>query len=241
MSVIGLGTVKFGRNTGVKYPASFQIPDDRTLELLLTKALALGINFLDTAPAYGSSEERLGKLLQGKRDQWIISTKVGEEFIEGESLFDFSARTIIASVERSLMRLYTDYLDVVLVHSDGNDERIINDDHVFETLATLKQQGKIRAFGMSTKTIAGGLLTIDHADCAMVTLNPSYLDEESVVHYAKEKGKGILIKKALASGHLEIFSPHQAIAFALAHPSVASVVLGTIDPVHLEENVAGFI
>jgi aryl-alcohol dehydrogenase-like predicted oxidoreductase len=237
VSVIGLGTVKFGRNTGVKYPTAFQLPDDRTLHALLAKAQALGINFLDTAPAYGLSEERLGKLLQGERKHWIISTKVGEEYVEGKSFFDFSPRAITASIERSLVRLRTDYLDIVLVHSDGNDKQIIEKDETFATLAILKKQGKIRAFGMSTKTIAGGLLTIDHADCAMITFNPNYTAEEEVIQYAARKGKGILVKKALASGHLTHFTTQQAITFALAQNGVTSIVLGTIDPFHLEENV----
>src|SRR3990167_7608998 len=80
VSVIGLGTVKFGRNQGVKYPVSFQLPSDQELEVLVNTAFDLGMNLLDTAPAYGMSEERLGKLLQSKRPDWVISTKVGEEF-----------------------------------------------------------------------------------------------------------------------------------------------------------------
>ena len=67
MSVLGLGTVKFGRNEGVKYPESFDIPDDAALADLLSIAKDLGINTLDTAPAYGTSEERLGGLLKGQR------------------------------------------------------------------------------------------------------------------------------------------------------------------------------
>ena len=90
VSILGLGTVKFGRNQGVKYPNSFSLPSDKELSHLLSLAADVGINLLDTAPAYGMSEERLGHLLQGQRHQWIISTKVGEEFIQGQSYFDFS-------------------------------------------------------------------------------------------------------------------------------------------------------
>ena len=169
VSEIGLGTVKFGRNQAVKYPQSFSLPSDIELEKLLATASELGINLLDTAPAYGSSEERLGKLLHGKRHDWILSTKVGEEFVDGKSRFDFSAAAIQASVERSLKRLQTDYLDVVLVHSDGNDMHLIEQENVFLMLEQMKQAGKIRSFGMSTKTIAGGLLALVQADVVMVT------------------------------------------------------------------------
>lgn len=237
VSAIGLGTVKFGRNQGVKYPTSFNLPTDKEIENLLAVARELGINFLDTAPAYGTSEERLGKLLQGKRSDWIIATKAGEEFMDGNSQFDFSSQAIQKSVERSLKRLHTDYLDLVLVHSNGDDERIIKEENVFETLEVLKKAGKIRAFGMSTKTVAGGLLTIDHSDVAMVTFNPAYTDELNVITYAHQQQKGILIKKALSSGHLQT-SVQDAMTFIFKEPGVTSVMVGTINPAHLREIVS---
>lgn len=237
VSVIGLGTVKFGRNQGVKYPAAFSLPSDIELENLLSIATELGINLLDTAPAYGVSEERLGKLLSSKRYDWILSTKVGEEFIQGVSQYDFSPQAITLSVERSLQRLQTDYLDVVLVHSNGDDQRIIEQDNVFDTLAALKQDGKIRAYGMSTKTVVGGLLTVNLADVAMVTYNATSTDDQPIIRHAHENQKGIFIKKALASGHLQsTVADH--LRYVFSEPGVTSVIVGTINPEHLRENVA---
>ena len=63
VSALGLGTVKLGRDQGVKYPSGFTIPDDREARALLDLARDLGINLIDTAPDYGRSEERLGPLL----------------------------------------------------------------------------------------------------------------------------------------------------------------------------------
>ena len=60
VSPLGLGTVKFGRNEDVKYPRGFQIPEEKDLASLLSQAQALGVNLLDTAPAYGLSEEGWG-------------------------------------------------------------------------------------------------------------------------------------------------------------------------------------
>jgi len=241
ISALGLGTVKFGRNQGVKYPAHFELPDDKSLLNLLSCASDLGINFLDTAPAYGVSEERLGKLLQGQRQQWIVATKAGEEYIDGKSVFDFSAMGLVKSAERSLRRLQSEYLDIVLIHSSGEDEHIIHEDGVFDTLQRLKEQGKIRAFGMSTKTVAGGLLAVDHADVVMVTYYPGYADELPVIEHARKKRKGILIKKALASGHLQQIATENPVAasmrFIFSEPGVTSVVVGTINPEHLRENV----
>lgn len=254
VSELGLGTVKFGRNQGVKYPQAFDLPTDDVLVALLQEAKALGINLLDTAPAYGQSEERLGKLLAQQRHDWVLSTKVGEEFINDESHFAFSAAAIIKSVERSLKRLCTDYLDIILVHSDGDDQVRIEQDEVFLTLQQLKSAGKIRAYGMSTKTVVGGMLTVEQADVAMVSFHPGYRDEQVVIARAQELQKGILVKKALASGNLQQLTEYSkqhtsqqpsaqqnlaaaALQFVLAEPGVTSVIVGTIDVRHLRENV----
>ena len=137
VSVLGLGTVKIGRNQQVKYPDGFELPDDNAVIELFELARSLGINFIDTAPAYGSSEQRLGELLPD-RDDWVIVTKVGEIFENGQSRFDFSFDYTVASVEQSLKKLKRDFVDVVLVHSDGNDMDIIHNEPVFDALDSLK-------------------------------------------------------------------------------------------------------
>ena len=169
VSPLGLGTVKLGRDQGVKYPTGFTIPGDDEARLLLAQARELGINLIDTAPAYGRSEERLGPLLRGQRDEWVIVSKVGEEF-------------------------------------------------------------------------DGGLKALEQGDCAMVTYNLNEQAERPVLDYAAEHGKGILVKKALASGHVCLapgVDPVQA-SFELlfAHPGVSSAIVGTINPLHLAHNVA---
>lgn len=241
VSRIGLGTVKFGRNQQINYPEKFSLPSDKEILNLLSVAKDLGIKLLDTAPAYGISEERLGKLLRNHRHDWIIASKVGENFVDGSSSFDFSEQAVYASAERSLQRLHTDYLDILLVHSNGEDKKIIEEHEIFNVLQDLKQQGKIRSFGMSTKTVEGGKMTVDHADVAMVTHNPIYTDERDVISYAYKKKKSIFIKKAFASGHLQKISgddPVQAaLDFIFQTEGVTSVITGTLNPKHLQETV----
>lgn len=242
LSPVGLGTVKFGRNQGVKYPHAFDLPDDKTIKNILACAHDLGINLLDTAPAYGISEARLGKLIPYPREDWLIMSKAGERFIDGQSSYDFTPKQINMSLHDSLKRLNTDYLDIFLIHSNGEDEHIINTYEVFTTLESLKKAGKIRSFGMSTKTVAGGLLTLQHADCAMVTHNLCYQDEAPVLEYAKARNKGILIKKAFASGHFTGATTEnkaqQATRFVLSAPAVTSLITGTINEKHLRETVS---
>lgn len=241
VSPLGLGTVKIGRDQQVKYPGAFSIPDDRAVRDLLALAWELGINTLDTAPAYGSSEERLGKLLPHKND-WVIVGKVGEIFENGESSFDFSAVYTRMSVERSLQRLGRDYIDMVLVHSHGDDMAIIEQEEVCDTLNDLKREGLIRAVGMSTKTVEGGLWCVENMDVVMATYNPAYTDELPVLQRAAELNKGVLIKKGLQSGHADAAAGgggvEEALRFVFAQAAVSSVVVGTINPKHLRENVA---
>ncbi len=242
VSMLGLGTVKFGRNQQVNYPQAFALPSNKEIIELLACAQDLGINLLDTAPAYGSSEERLGPLLKGQRHHWVLATKFGEEFVHGASQFDFSKEAAQKSIERSLKRLGTDYLDIILVHSNGEDKKIIEEQGVFSTLNEFKQAGLIRAFGMSTKTIEGGLMAVEQSDIVMVTHNPLHSAEQAVIAHAHKHNKGIFIKKAFASGHLQKISGVdpvlEAMRFIYQEPGVSSIIVGTLNPEHLKHNVA---
>ena len=240
VSRLGLGTVKFGRNEQVKYPAGFDLPSDREITALLDQAMAAGVNLIDTAPAYGGSEQRLGKLLP-ERDRWLLCTKVGEIFEAGSSRFDFSAGHTRASVESSLRRLRSDRLDIVLIHSHGNDLDILDHSDCLETLTRLRERGLIRAIGMSSKTVAGGLRAIDRVDVLMLTYNRADTSQAEVIEAAHKAGKGVLIKKGLASGHAlkgHSVSAAETFRFLLQPPGVSSIIVGTINPSHLRENIA---
>ena len=240
ISPLGLGTVKFGRNQQVKYPRRFTIPDDNSIKNLLALAYEQGINLLDTAPAYGSSEERLGKLLPHRTD-WVIVSKVGEFFEQGQSRFDFSDQVVRQTVENTLRKLRTDYLDMVLIHSHGDDMQIIQQEPVIETLLQLKQKGVIRAIGMSTKTTQGSLWTVQHLDVVMAVRNPIDHTDDAALDLAAELRKGVIIKKGLQSGHADKSAGgagiDQAIQYVFSHPAVSSLIVGTINPRHLQENI----
>ena len=234
VSPLGLGTVKLGRNQKVKYPQGFDIPDDAQVCDLLALAWELGINFIDTAPAYGTSEQRLGQLLP-HADDWVIMTKVGEIFDNGQSRFDFSAEHTRRSVENSLKKLKRGMVDIVLVHSDGNDMDIINNREALETLEKLKAEGLIRAYGMSTKTIEGGRWIVENTDVVMATFNLETDAELPVIERAHQLNKGVVIKKGLQSGHAD--SVENAFRHVLTQAGVSSMIVGTINPDHLRSNV----
>lgn len=258
VGVIGLGTVKLGRNTGLKHPTPFELPSDEQAIELLRTALRLGVNLIDTAPAYGVSEERLGTLLPrvAPRKQWIINTKVGEEFEpeKATSAFNFTPEHVRMSVERSLTRLKTDHVECVLVHSDGHDLDIIKRFGTLDALASLKREGKLRAFGMSTKTPEGGMAAVGACDVVMLTLNPRDRTDLKAIRAANERGVGVLVKKPLLSGHIggapELLPDQPELAelartdpasacvkFVLREAGVSSVILGTTSAEHLETAV----
>lgn len=263
VSALGLGAVKIGRSRGLKYPAEgFALPSDEQVVELLKAASECGVNLIDTAPAYGLSEERLGTVMHaqgwfGGRDRWVIATKAGEEFDDttGVSRHDFSPNAIRASVERSLRRLRVDVLDVVLLHSDGRDEWVIFESGGLEELRKLKTEGKIRAIGVSTKTPDGGLMGVRRSaggcDVVMVTFNPRERREEVVIDAARYRGVGVLVKKALMSGHVGELgallppglreledSAEAALRFAAGKMGVSSVVVGTASAERLRHNAA---
>jgi aryl-alcohol dehydrogenase-like predicted oxidoreductase len=234
VSLLGLGTVKLGRREGVKYPKPFELPDDAAVARLLDKARELGINLLDTAPAYGSSEARLGRMLPDRRNDWLLCSKVGERFEAGVSTYDFTPEAVRASVKQSLQRLHTEHLDVVLIHSNGDDLTILDELGTLECLNDLKARGWIRATGISHKTVAGGERAIElGCDVIMATLNLNEQAEAELIRRAGQQGVGVLVKKALASGH----SGPESLRFAATAAGVSSVIVGTINPAHLEENV----
>jgi len=251
VSVLGLGTVKFGRNRGVKYPGGegFALPTEAEASGLLDLALDLGINLLDTAPAYGSAEERLGAILGARRDKFFLVSKTGEEFDAdtAASAYIFTAEHTRMSVERSLKRLRTDYLDCVLVHSSRDDVKVITETPVLEVLARMKEEGKVLSFGVSTYSVEGGCLAARLSDCVMLAYNVGYTDEATVLPYAQKHGAAVLVKKGLASGHLGGYAQDAAhaadllgenIRFVLDTPGVTSMVFGSLNPANIRANVA---
>ena len=242
ISALTLGTVKFGRNTAVKYPEKFELPDLKTCGYLLDLAYDLGFNIIDTAPAYGLSEQRLGEVLKKRKHQdWLICTKAGEFYnLKTEkSKFYFSVKAVTKSLENSLKVLGRDAVDIFLLHSDGNDLDILNNQDLLSCIYDFKIAGKIRSHGISSKTVSGGLLAAELLDVIMVTHNLNYNKELAVINKAHALNKGVLIKKGLDSGNFKNSPAHNidaGIKFVLNTPGVSSLVIGSINKNHLIAN-----
>ena len=233
VSPIAFGAFKIGRNQKVKYAQGYELPDERQVEMLLNGVLDLGINLIDTAPAYGLSEERIGRHIAHRRREYILSTKVGETFENGASVYDFGAEGITRSIHRSLMRLRTEVLDFVFIHSDGRDAHILDETDAVASLLRLKAAGLIRHIGLSGKTPQGAMASLAWADAIMIEFHPADLSHADVIAQAGAAGFAVLVKKPLGSGRL---NPAEAIPVLLSNAQVSTLIIGGLNLDHIRDN-----
>jgi aryl-alcohol dehydrogenase-like predicted oxidoreductase len=137
VSEVGLGGNNFGARAGEK--ASVNV---------INHALDIGVNFIDTAPNYdqGHSEEYIGKAIKGKRSQVIIATKFGSMMNEVPSKRGSSRYNIIDTIDASLKRLQTDYIDLFQMHVP---DPYTSMEETLRTLDDLVREGKVRYIGCS--------------------------------------------------------------------------------------------
>jgi aryl-alcohol dehydrogenase-like predicted oxidoreductase len=231
---IGFGAFKIGRNRKIKYPQDYPLPDEAAVERLLNGVLDVGIRYIDTAPAYGSSEERIGQSIGHRNSEFVVSTKVGEVFENGESRYDFSERATRESVHRSLRRLRRDVLDLVFVHASRNDLEVVDQSDVVPTLHAMRDEGLIAHLGFSGYTETAFRSALSWAEAIMVEYHLEDRLLEGVIGEAAARGTLVVVKKGLASGRLD---PQEAIPFVLSNRAVTSLVVGGLDLEHLRENV----
>ena len=199
VSEIGLGTNNFGRRL-----------DYKESEKITHHCLDLGINLLDTADMYsaGVSEEYIGKATKENRDKYIIATKVGMKWEEGINRGGLSSVHIKRSVEQSLKRLQSDYIDLYQTHIFDPQT---NQEETLKALNDLVSEGKVRYIGcsnyMSWEVVEGIHIAKNNAWSEFITIQPEFSmferDVESELIFACDKYNiGILPYFPLASGFL---------------------------------------
>ncbi len=143
-------------------------------------ALEAGVNYIDTSAGYGESERRLGLALRGHpRDQVFIATKTGT----GIDPRDYTADYTYRSVERSLKRLGTDYIDLLQIHDPDTAEQAFNPDGALGALLRLKEQGVIRGIGIGVRCHTLLLQAINHGAFDTIL---TYADFNLVYQHARE-------------------------------------------------------
>ena len=137
VSPYALGTLMFATTMG---------NDPADSARIIHKAIDAGINVVDTADAYGDSEEVVGKALEGRRDDVVLATKFGRPIGQDPNRQGASRRWIVAAVEGSLRRLRTDHIDLYQLHRPDPDTDI---EETLAALTDLIRSGKVRAIGAS--------------------------------------------------------------------------------------------
>nr|NIP17965.1 aldo/keto reductase [Xanthomonadales bacterium]NIX12754.1 aldo/keto reductase [Xanthomonadales bacterium] len=169
-------------------------------------ALDAGISFYDTADVYGMglSEKLLGRAMAGRRDRFVVATKIGWINYDAErnqTAYD-TVEKFIAGVEDSLRRLGTDYIDVLQSHIFYREPTM----EVFlEGFQRLQEAGKIRAYGASTSDFEFLKVFNANGGCATLQIDYSILNrtaEEEIFPYCRENDIGVIVRGPLAMGIL---------------------------------------
>ena len=210
VSEIGFGALEIGRPWGLPIEGDFVIPSERDAGALLDRVLDLGINFIDTAPAYMLSEERLGRLVKHRRKELYLASKCGEYFDGYESRYDFSTAGTLQFIETSLKRLQTDYLDLVQIHCGPDEAETIRRGEALEGMLRAKRHGKVRWVGASCD-VDGATAALEMPAYDVLQLPYNLLNRsiermesggDSVLSRAARLGVGIIAREPLARGKL---------------------------------------
>jgi len=266
VSQISFGTVSLGLPYGIRIERESAMPSESGSIALLREALDRGVNFFDTALSYGKSEMIVGEAFWDCRDKAIICTKPAHLYdpFAGQSLpLAHDVKTMLQqSLEQSLKRLNTDYIDVYMSH-DGTEE-VIENETVIDFYQSLKKKGIIKATGVSVYTVQQSLKAIQTGMWDVIQLAFNMLDQTQLpaIQLAAQKNVGIIVRSVLFKGiltekgdslhpalnsvqnhrlkYLQLLNDQVktlsdlATRFVLSYEGVSSVLVGIDKPVYLD-------
>lgn len=266
VSALALGTVELGVDYGIRVPGHYGRPPLEDAIALVHAALDAGINFIDTARAYGESERVLGQALHDRRDAVVLATKARPVQVSQDTEL---RKTLLADLETSLRELQTDWIDLWQIHN--LDEALLAQvDELSALFDEVRRTGKVRWIGASTygTTLPKQAIQTGLFDVLQITY--SVLDQrlaDDVFALAQAQKVGLVVRSVLLQGvltergdylpaHLEILrqrsqafrtlvaksalalTPAQiAIAFGIAPDAISAVLLGVRTQVELRENL----
>ncbi|MBI4179767.1 aldo/keto reductase [bacterium] len=205
VSEIGFGT--WGIGGAADGDVAYGPTDDEESKRALERAYDLGVTFYDTSDLYGfgHSERILGSVFKKVRDKVVIASKSGFIRQDGDLKQDFSIQRIRQSLEESLRRLQTDYIDLYQLHSPPVDV-IEQDPAILETLRSLQRAGKIRAFGISARSPDEARLAVQNWGVPCVQVNFNLTDqrvvENGLMDLCRKEDTGLIIRTPLCFGFL---------------------------------------
>ncbi len=198
VSDIGFGAMTIGGEI-------FGATDDQESLRALHRAIDLGMNFIDTADAYGRghSEELIAQVLKTRRKEVVLATKGGNQFTVRQGLRNFDPDYITSALEASLKRLQIETIDLYQLHNPSQE--VMRRGEIFARLDRFKQDGKIRFYGVSLEKTEDGLVAIETGkpDTLQVVYNILHQDpEEQLFSLAQRDNVGIIARVPLERGVL---------------------------------------
>ncbi len=206
VSNLGLGTVELGLDYGIATPGESGRPDEQAAIRLVHAALAAGVNFIDTARAYGESERLLGQALAGRRSEVVLATKVDPRRPDRRPWESAAAMKafMLESLETSLRLLRTDHVDIWMIHSI--DEALLSLwEIIAEAFAAARSRGQIGWTGASFYGVDLPEEALGYDLFDVIQIAYSVLDQRvdrRVLPLAEEKGVGVVARSILLKGVL---------------------------------------
>ena len=203
VSEIGFGGWGIGGST--EGAAAYGRTDDRESLAALRRAFESGVTCYDTADLYGAghSESLIGEAFKAVRSQVVIASKAGRVDAAGGQ--DFSPAHLRASLEQSLRRLRTDYLDVYQLHDPPMD-RLLEQPEILATMRALQREGRIRAVGVSCRSPQEALMAIEQLAIRCVQVNFNLVDQRAIecglLARCEALGAGVIARTPLCFGFL---------------------------------------
>lgn len=203
----GITVSEIGFGTWGLSGTSYGPVDDDESRAALSRALDLGINFFDTADLYGDghSETIVGEVLKPHRDKVVIATKGGSLPHTGFYMpQDFSPSYLKSALDKSLQRLGTDYVDLYQLHSPAIDA--VDWDPIIECLNSLKNDGTIKAYGVSVRGPKDALWLLERYPIQVIQANFNLIDhrviESGLLDVVRTKSVGLIARTPLCFGFL---------------------------------------
>ncbi len=263
----GLEVTQLGYGSmGLRGPNTWgvRVVDEHHADRVLNAVLDAGINFVDTAPDYGISEERIGKYIGSRRNEYYLATKCGCAYIQHddhiEIVHEWTSDVIKRNVETSLQRLRTDYLDLLQFH--GGDAETLERAGLVQQLLDYRDQGVIRWVGSSSSLPhLPGMIQLGVFDTFQIPYSCLAPQHHHLIAEAAATGAGIIIRGGIAHGgpDAEIQRPalndvwtvaaldelltdgmeraELILRYTLSHPNCHTTIVGTCNLEHMTENL----
>ena len=264
----GLEVTQLGYGSmGIRGPKTWgvRVVEEDAADAMLNAVLDAGINFIDTAPDYGISEERIGRYLGDRRNEYYLATKCGCAYTQHEDHLEidhiWKPDVIERNLATSLQRMRTDHVDLLQFH--GGDAETLEREGLIDLLTSFRDQGMIRFIGSSSSLPhLTGMIDLDVFDTFQIPYSCLAPQHHDLITRAAESGAGIIIRGGIAHGgpDAEIQRPalidvwEQAqlddvlpsdmqraelvLRYTLSHPHCHTTIVGTCNPGHLRDNLA---